>query len=104
VQELKARGPAVGMAPVARYKSETFDIESPARLYLFSDGVYEISRPDGSMLEFKTFTKILAQPPCNGDSELDALLDFARTTHGQETLEDDFSIVKLELPVAAGEK
>jgi hypothetical protein len=56
------------------------------------------------MLEFQTFTKILAQPPCNGDSELDALLEFARTTHGQETLEDDFSIVKLELPGAAAEK
>jgi serine phosphatase RsbU (regulator of sigma subunit) len=97
IEELKSRGPAIGMSPLAHYRSETCVVAPPSRLYLFSDGVYEISRPDGSMLEFEAFTKILSQPRRRGESELDALLDFARATHGADTLEDDFSIVKIQV-------
>lgn len=85
------------MAPLAHYRSETCAVTPPSRFYLFSDGVYEISRPDGSMLEFAAFTNILSQPRRRGESELEALLDFARVTHGADTLEDDFSIVRLQV-------
>jgi serine phosphatase RsbU (regulator of sigma subunit) len=95
VRELKARGPALGMAPKARYIGDSCVIEAPARLYLFSDGVFEIGRPDGTMLEPEVFTEFLARAPVEGESELEALLAFARATHGEETLEDDFSIVKI---------
>jgi sigma-B regulation protein RsbU (phosphoserine phosphatase) len=97
VRELKAKGPALGMMPTVRYTGNSCVIEAPARLYLFSDGVFEIGRPDGSMLEPEVFTEFLARPPVAGESELEALLAFARATHGEETLEDDFSIVKLQL-------
>ena len=70
---------------------------SPSRLFLFSDGAYEVRRPDGSMLDFDEFLEALARPAAPGVSELDRLLDFVREVHGSSGLEDDFSIVKLEL-------
>lgn len=97
VENLNARGPIIGMSTLASYRSESRTVAKPARLYLFSDGVYEISRPDGSMLEFEAFTRLLSQPRADGESELKALFEFARSTHGSDILEDDFSIVKLEL-------
>jgi serine phosphatase RsbU (regulator of sigma subunit) len=96
VQMLNAKGPILGMLPVTRYAAQTFVIPRQSRLFIFSDGTFEIGRPDGSMLEFETFQEVLAQPVCDGRSELESLLEFARRTHGEETLEDDFSIMKLE--------
>src|SRR5262249_20922159 len=66
--------------------------------YLFSDGTFEIGRPDGSMLDFTEFQDALSPPDFSLRQELGGLLDFARRVHGEATLEDDFSIVRLEVP------
>jgi serine phosphatase RsbU (regulator of sigma subunit) len=81
--------------PGVRYRAEESVLDAPARLYIFSDGVYEITKPDGEMLEFAAFEEALARPPAGGASELDELLAFAREAHGAPTLEDDFSIIKM---------
>ncbi len=70
---------------------------SPARLFLFSDGVYEITRPDGDMLEFEAFEEVLTRPVPEGASELEELLHFVRDVQGSEELDDDFSIIKMTI-------
>jgi len=102
VEPLKARGPIMGMTPNARYKSEQCVIEAPARLFVFSDGVFEITRPDGSMLEAETFQELLSRPVDPDLSELERLLKFARETNGNDSLEDDFSVMRLELTPSVG--
>ena len=92
---LPSQGPALGVLPAARYRAEECELAAQSRLFLFSDGVYEISTPDGNMLPFAAFEEALARPVCDGASELDALLRFAQEAHGDQTLEDDFTIVKL---------
>lgn len=94
---LQASGPCVGISPTARYQEEHCILRPPARLYVFSDGTYEITRPDGSMLEFSAMTEILARPHHGGQSELDSLLAYARDVHGRSVLEDDFTIIKMAL-------
>lgn len=94
---LQASGPCVGIAPTARYQEAHCILESPSRLYVFSDGTYEITRPDGSMLEFSAMTDILTRPLDGGQSELDSLLAFARDAHGGGALEDDFTIIRMTL-------
>ena len=97
VQLLTAKGPILGMLPVTRYAAQTFVIPRESRLFVFSDGTCEIGRPDGSMLDQKGFEEILSRPVPAGVSELERLLACVREMHGEETLEDDFSIMKLEL-------
>ncbi len=94
---LPARGPSLGIAPAALYRGEECLLSSPSRLFVFSDGTFEIGRPDGTMLEFGEFVDVLGAPVAAGESELDRLLDFVRGVHGPGPLEDDFSIIKLEL-------
>jgi serine phosphatase RsbU (regulator of sigma subunit) len=92
---LQADGVPVGMIPNVRYDPAECTLASPAKLFLFSDGVTEISRPDGTMLEFTDFHKALAGAVACGQSEMDELLRMARELHGDAVLEDDFSIIKM---------
>ncbi|OUM02252.1 PP2C family protein-serine/threonine phosphatase [Variovorax sp. JS1663] len=94
---LPASGPCIGLSPAARYQEERCTLGPPARLYVFSDGTYEVARPDGSMMEFAAMAKILARPAGAGLSELDSLLAYARDVHGPGVLEDDFTIIKVAL-------
>ena len=94
---LRAQGPPVGLLPTARYRSEECRLVSPARLFVFSDGVYEMSRPDGGMLEAAAFNDMLAQPAPAGTSQLAELLRFVREVHGSDVLEDDFSILEISI-------
>jgi serine phosphatase RsbU (regulator of sigma subunit) len=94
---LRAKGPVLGVLPGVRYRAEESVLDGPASLYVFSDGAYEITKPDGTMLEFAAFEEALARPAPRDTSDLDALLAFAREAHGAPTLEDDFSIIKMTL-------
>jgi sigma-B regulation protein RsbU (phosphoserine phosphatase) len=85
------------MWPAASYRSEECTLVAPARLFLFSDGVYEIHQPDGEQLEFAAFVERLTRGGSDGTSDLDELLRFARDMHGAEVLEDDFSIVRMTI-------
>jgi serine phosphatase RsbU (regulator of sigma subunit) len=99
VRALRSQGPPVGLSPAARYRSEHCTIAAPCRIFIFSDGVYEISGRDGSMLEWSAFEDVLKRPAADGESALDRLLGFDREFHGGDTFEDDFSI--LEMTIAA---
>jgi len=93
---LPANGPCIGISPAARYQEERCVLpSSPVRLYVFSDGTYEVGRPDGSTLEFSALAEVLAQPVAQGVSELDRLLACARDAHGPGVLEDDFTILRM---------
>lgn len=97
IEKLHASGPVLGITPTATYRSEECRLSAPSRLFLFSDGTFEIGKTDGVMLEFGEFLEVLGAPVAAGESELDRLLDFVRAVHGPGPLEDDFSIIKLAL-------
>ena len=94
---LRAEGVPVGLIQAASYSTQECTLTGPARLYIFSDGVFEIAAPDDSMLEFEVFEEFLTRPVSDSASELDGILRFARGVHGADTLEDDFSIIRMTI-------
>ncbi|MBT2325577.1 SpoIIE family protein phosphatase [Variovorax paradoxus] len=94
---LQAGGPCIGLSPSARFQEHPCTLQSPARLFIFSDGTYEITRPDGSTLAFSDMAEVLTRPIHDGHSELDGVLAHAREAHGLDVLEDDFTIIKMTL-------
>lgn len=96
-RSLPAVGPCIGLMTKATYREAQCSLQSPDRLFVFSDGTYEIGPPDATMPEFDTLAEILSQPVRDGESELDRLLDYARKAHGPGPLEDDFTIMKMAL-------
>jgi phosphoserine phosphatase RsbU/P len=96
-KSLSAVGCPVGFLPDAPYVSQECILAGPARLFLFSDGAYEIIRPDGTLLEFEAFEEVLTRGVPQGASELEDLLHFVQDVNGSEDLGDDFSIIKMTI-------
>jgi phosphoserine phosphatase RsbU/P len=96
-KSLAAVGCPVGFLPDALYVREECTVVGPARLFLFSDGAYEIMRPDGTILDFEAFEEVLTRAVPEGASELEELLHFAQDHNGSEDLGDDFSIIKMTI-------
>jgi sigma-B regulation protein RsbU (phosphoserine phosphatase) len=85
----------VGMLPPGvPFETRTVAVEPGARLVLYSDGVYEIARPDGGMWALEEFVEFLT-PLAGKDDLMDRLYGHVRQLHGAETLNDDFSILEI---------
>ena len=91
---LISRGAVIGVVPDLKYPSAQVQIPASAELYLFSDGVYEIARPDGSWQSWDEFSDFLQQER----PAIDAIVQRMRGMHGTGDFEDDFSLVKMKLP------
>lgn len=64
------------------------------RLLIFSDGVFEIEKTDGSDWSFDEFLAFLTTT-VTADDLMDHLLVHVRQLRGSDTLADDFSILEL---------
>lgn len=87
----------VGGVPDFPYKSDTIKINTPASLYIYSDGVYEIEKEDGMMWSLNEFIEFIAQHRNQDGSEMNQLFEFVKDLSHSEVLDDDFSIVKIDL-------
>lgn len=92
VAELKTPNIMIGGMPGVDYKSGSVKLELPSKIYIFSDGVYEVCKPEGEMWTFGEFKDYLLS--LNGvEAEIDRLYEHVRQMNKGETLEDDFSML-----------
>lgn len=99
VVHLSAKGPIVGAFPGAAYETASADVAPGSRLYLFSDGTYEIDRPGSTMMTPEEFANILSKHPAG--SRLDAVVTEIRRQQQAEDFADDFSLVEFRFPAEA---
>lgn len=95
--ELSTGGRLLGFDPDSDFHSATCFIPHGSALYVFSDGAYEISGSDGRTRQLPDLVQQLRQPPAAGTCKLDALSAWARNIRGENALEDDLSLIELEL-------
>jgi sigma-B regulation protein RsbU (phosphoserine phosphatase) len=96
VQRLASQGLAIGVLEDYEYDISTVQLDRFARLLLYSDGVYEVAKPDGSMWKFEEFVQYITSLATSDGSIMDRLLEHVRQMHGAESLADDFSMVEIE--------
>lgn len=85
----------IGGFPNVQFAAATHKVEPGSRLYVFSDGVYEIRRPDLPMMSLSDLSDFIAAQPEASMTVLQDIWKMVRAAHGQEgALEDDFSIVE----------
>lgn len=92
ISHLAARGPILGAFPNATYHAGSLEVPPGSRLYLFSDGAYEIDRPGTTMMSHEEFSGILAAP--RHGRGLDAIVAEVRRQQGKDDFADDFSLVE----------
>lgn len=90
-------GMVIGAFPESTFKVESFDVPTQSRLYLLSDGAYEITRPNRPMMNFNEFTAILAAPAPPAGKKIEAVFNEIRRQHGQDGFEDDYSLVEFRI-------
>jgi len=95
---LEANGPMIGAVPDIEYQASRISLDSFARLYIYSDGAYEIERTDKTMWPFSEFLDFMNQGAhsAGSDSQMDHLIAHDRKLQGREEFVDDFSIVELQ--------
>lgn len=96
-EALSTPGMVVGGMPGLRFEKKSVEIRTKDRLYVFSDGVYEVNYADGSgMMTVEEFAKALQLPAEEGKSKVESMVSFVRRAQGQEAFEDDFSLVEIQ--------
>ncbi len=88
----------IGAFPKVEFEGAETEVPKDSRLYLFSDGVYEVERPDGTMWSFEELQDYLNRPPAEPSTEIEALYKTLQELHSGETLDDDFSLLRLDFP------
>ena len=87
-------GLPIGMLPVAPFANAEIDVPLDSNLFLFSDGAYEITQPDGNMWTLDAFAETLrASDPASGLANLNEVEATIRRIRGQADFEDDVSIL-----------
>ena len=88
----------IGAVPDLEFQSGSSTLDAFAKLYLYSDGVYEIERIDNTMWPFNEFVDFMKQGPHDAadGSMMDRLIAHDRELQGREEFVDDFSIVELQ--------
>lgn len=97
LQILDSKGPMIGAMTDMEYESGEITIGDYAKLYMYSDGAYEIELPDETMWPFDDFLAYMSQGPFDDpeNSKLDALIAHDRGLMGRDEFADDLSIVEL---------
>ncbi|MEC4894702.1 MAG: SpoIIE family protein phosphatase [Oscillatoria sp. PMC 1051.18] len=95
-QDLKTPGFPVGMFPDAEYLDAKVKITRSTSLYLFSDGIYEINQPDGTVWGLDNFINKLQEYQKLPNRHLDLLIEQIKRLNPHEVLDDDVSLMQID--------
>lgn len=93
--ELSTPGLVIGGMVGMKFPSATYPLGKFSKLYVFSDGVFELSKSSGGMLNFGEFVDFLRMQRIKENDNLDAVIQFAQTINGSGSFPDDVSIVEI---------
>jgi len=98
LQVLDSKGPMIGAMNDMEYASASTTLDAFAKIFVFSDGAYEIEKADKSMWPFSEFLAFMGQGPHEspGTSKMDLLIAHDRELMGQDEFADDLSMVEFD--------
>jgi sigma-B regulation protein RsbU (phosphoserine phosphatase) len=96
--KLGSPGLPIGVVPDASYQNATQAVNPAGRLYIYSDGVYEVSTADGQLLMIDGFVDILTACAGDGSSRTSCVRQQIQAICGGTDFSDDFSLLEVEFP------
>jgi serine phosphatase RsbU (regulator of sigma subunit) len=101
LERLRTVGTALGILDAPSYSSATVRVQPGSRLYLYSDGVYEVTQENGKLWTLRQFQELVQAGRTPGLKEIDRIERGVRQVNTTEDFEDDFSLVVFETGPAA---
>jgi len=96
VQQLRTPGMIIGGMPEVKFPSDQCEVTENSWLYLFSDGAYEVTRPNLPMMDLPDFIEIVSAQQPDDPNKLDHVVQAIQQAHGEDQFEDDFSLLALK--------
>ena len=95
-ERFAAKGPVIGACPGMKFATAEAAVPPGSRIFVFSDGAYEIARADGSMMGHGDLQAMLARAPREG--AVPWVMSQLRDTNSQPVFDDDVSLVEFSFP------
>lgn len=94
--ELTTGNMAIGFMEDSDFKQASLSLKKFNKLYVYSDGVYEIEKPDGEMVTLAEYTEVIRKLSDFKQPQVEDVLKTMRALQGNDApFEDDFSFVEL---------
>jgi sigma-B regulation protein RsbU (phosphoserine phosphatase) len=85
----------IGTMPIANFKAAEVVIRSGSRLYVYSDGVYEIQLDDGREMQLEEFIPLLQLPLPSDEDGLKTIRHQVGEMQNRHNFDDDFTLVEI---------
>jgi phosphoserine phosphatase RsbU/P len=99
IKLLKTAGLPIGMMPDINYHEQVCEIDTSSRLYLFSDGVYEIPQEDENIWGFNALIDTFIRTSSDRSSRIDHILTCVKAAANNRPFEDDLSLLEVEFHI-----
>ncbi|MFT4553566.1 MAG: sigma-B regulation protein RsbU (phosphoserine phosphatase) [Chlamydiales bacterium] len=95
VDLLKTPGLVIGAMEDSEFENATTVVKKFGELYLFSDGAFELLKPDGTYVQYNDFVSHVAVLSKAGEADIRRILAFSNDERGEQAFEDDYALVKV---------
>jgi sigma-B regulation protein RsbU (phosphoserine phosphatase) len=95
IHRLDLPGVIIGAFDTAQYHDAYITLDPGSRLFVYSDGCYEVFHPANGMMSLDHFCAILAGS--GPEKGLDQIVSEVQEWQGRPEFEDDFSLIRLQV-------
>ena len=93
---LYTHGMALGVDAHSTYEAFSLELAPHSRLYLFSDGIFEVASLTNERMTFDHFVRIVMQPSFPGVSDLDRIIHNIEIFQEKKLFEDDVCLLQFD--------
>jgi sigma-B regulation protein RsbU (phosphoserine phosphatase) len=91
-------GPMIGAFPGLPYESAEVPLPAGSRLYVYSDGIHELIRADGTLWTLEEYLAGVSQEARGPDGAVERLVRRSQAWRGRDDFEDDVSLLEVVFP------
>ena len=97
IHDLRTKGAIIGGFPGLSYGNIEIELGQYNKLFILSDGVYEITRPGLPDWQFESFRQYISATVTSDGFHVDQIYHDVLGMYGSKNLEDDFSLIEINL-------
>lgn len=94
--KLAGEGFIIGAMPDKDYPVASFSLKPFTRLYIFSDGIYEVNGCGGKICMAEDFVRIVGDLFKENQAHVKGIIDSMKTRQGKGVFDDDVSLLEIE--------
>lgn len=103
-EKIYSQNTMIGIDERFEYHSDTYQIRNLTRVYMYTDGAYEVHPKDGKMMSIEDLADYLSRHQHNSSKEFDSLYKSLVDLNDSSDLDDDFTIMKISFSHHASQK